>query len=62
MLLLRADPGALKWLCLFGLPLALGDAWLVNSLGGTTVARHLVIAAVLAVSAFALWRWERALA
>jgi hypothetical protein len=57
-LLLRADPESLKWVALFGVPLALGDAWLVRNGGGRTASRHLAIAALLLLAAFAMHHWQ----
>ena len=57
-LLLRADPESLKWAALFGVPLALGDAWLVRNGGGRTVSRHLAIAALLLLTALAMHHWQ----
>jgi hypothetical protein len=52
------DAGSLQWLTALAVPLALGDAWLVRSTGGTTARRHLVIAGVLIVATFAIHRWS----
>lgn len=55
--LVRLDPGSLQWIAAMAIPLALGDAWLVKSTGGKTTSRHLIIAAVLAVSTYAIHLW-----
>ncbi len=55
--LVRLDPGSLQWIAAMAIPLALGDAWLVKSTGGKTTSRHLIIAAVLLVSAYAIHLW-----
>jgi len=55
--LVRLDPGSLQWIAAMAIPLALGDAWLVKSSGGKTTSRHLIIAAVLVVSTYAIHLW-----
>jgi hypothetical protein len=55
--LVRLDPGSLQWIAAMAIPLALGDAWLVKSTGGKTTSRHLIIAAVLLVSTYAIHLW-----
>jgi hypothetical protein len=55
--LVRLDPGSLQWIAAMAIPLALGDAWLVKSTGGKTTSRHLIIAAVLVVSTYAIHLW-----
>lgn len=57
-LLARPDPETLKWVAIFGVPLALGDAFLVRSGGGRTAPRHLSIAALLVLAAFAMHHWQ----
>jgi hypothetical protein len=58
--LFKLDPGSLRWIAAMAIPLALGDAWLVKSTGGKTANRHLMIAAVLVVSSYALHIWATA--
>jgi hypothetical protein len=55
--LVRQDPASLQWIAAMAIPLALGDAWLVKSTGGKTTSRHLIIAAVLVVSTYAIHLW-----
>ncbi len=55
--LVQLDPGSLQWIAAMAIPLALGDAWLVKSTGGKTTSRHLIIAAVLVVSTYAIHLW-----
>ncbi|MEN9317424.1 MAG: hypothetical protein RIS35_3817 [Pseudomonadota bacterium] len=54
----RSDPASLKWLAIFAIPLALGDAWLVKVSGGRTAPRHLGIAALSAGAAVAMAHWQ----
>lgn len=56
---LRLDPGSLKWISAFAVTMAVGDAWLVKSIGGSTVSRHLFIAAVLVVATIAISDWHQ---
>lgn len=58
--LIRLDPASLQWIAAMAIPLALGDAWLVKSTGGKTASRHLTIAAILAVSTYAIHLWATA--
>jgi hypothetical protein len=55
--LVRMDPSSLQWISAMAIPLALGDAWLVKSTGGKAMRRHLIIAAVLVLSTYAIHLW-----
>ncbi len=57
--LYRKDIRALRVMVLIGVPLALGDAWLVYTAGGSTVWRHLMIASFLLLTSLPLWYWEK---
>jgi Domain of unknown function (DUF4267) len=60
--LIRVDPASLKGVAALAIVMALGDAWLVSRAGGSTTTRHLATAAVLVLAAWALHRWQAALA
>lgn len=63
VLLLVRDLGALRWVALAALVMPLGDAWVAShaGAGAATIARHLAIAAYVAVTAAVLFAatWVR---
>lgn len=55
--MVRLDPANLQWIAVLAIPMALGDAWLVHQAGGKSAGRHLLIAVILGISAYAIHCW-----